>query len=86
MAGAGAAILDHEGEAMLGLAEQWMDLWSLWFFKIELPIPQTLMEKKKKVVCFFKIHSYFVSLYLILTETGVYSGVKSLGLSEPLWV
>ena len=29
MAGAGAAILDHEGEAMLGLAEQWMDLWSL---------------------------------------------------------
>ena len=29
MAGAGAAILDHEGEAMLGLAEQWMDIWSL---------------------------------------------------------
>lgn len=29
MAGAGAAILDHEGEVMLGLAEQWMDLWSL---------------------------------------------------------
>lgn len=29
MVGAGAAILDHEGEAMLGLAEQWMNHWSL---------------------------------------------------------
>lgn len=42
--------------------------------------------KEEEEFFIFLIHSCFVSLYLILTETGVYSGVKSLGLSEPLWV
>lgn len=38
MAGALAAILNHEGEDhILGLAERWIDLWSLSLGETELP-------------------------------------------------
>lgn len=41
MAGAAAAILDHEGEDHVrGVAEQWLDLWSPGLCETELPTPR----------------------------------------------
>lgn len=61
MAGAGAAILDHEGEAMLGLAEQWMDLWSLWF-QNRAAYPPDSNGKEEESFFIFLIQLFCVSV------------------------
>lgn len=74
MDGAPAAILEHEGEGLhlrFGKATDGslvpMTLWN------RAAYPPTLMGKKRKL-SFCLSHSYFESLYLILTEAGAYSG------------